>query len=149
LEKLENRFEWQEFPADNESYPQMRDYVIGVAEEGGLSMKAQLKIELGIEETLVNVISYAYKEPGKVWIYAAMDEEKQIFFIHIVDYGVPFNPLEKDAVPSPDTPIEERKPGGYGIKFMKNTFETVEYYYEDFAGKEANHLYLAFNCNNK
>ena len=55
----------------------------------------------------------------------------------MADFGVPFNPLTKNAVPSPDIPLEERELGGYGIMFMKKAFAKLAYSHEPIMGKDA------------
>ena len=103
-------------------------------------MRQQLRLELGFEEVLVNIISYAYDDPGYVWLKTS--EEGDCFRIEFADHGKPFDPLEKDCRPPDDLPLEKRKPGGYGIFLVKKNFKSVEYKYEELFGKMANHLSL-------
>lgn len=138
---------WRKFPATMEEYENIRNFIMEEAEKAGLSVKSQMKLELGAEEAIVNVIRHAYKDPGEVLLHAAQDDKD--FIVDMADFGVPFDPLKKDAVPSPDTPIEEREPGGYGIMFMKKTFARLTYTYEPIMGKNANHLRMIFSTQNK
>lgn len=134
---------WRRFPATMEAYETIRDFIMDEAEQAGLSVKEQMKLELGMEEAVVNVIKHAYDMPGEVWLKAAKDGDD--FIVDMADFGVPFNPLTKDAVPAPDTPLEEREPGGYGIMFMKKSFAKLAYAHEPIMGKDANHLRMIFN----
>ena len=134
--------DWRRFPATMEEYENMRDFIMHEAEKAGISVKSQLKLELGIEEAIVNVIKHAYDDPGEVFLRTSKDGDD--FIVDMADFGVPFNPLTKDAVPSPDLPLEEREPGGYGILFMKKTFVSLSYAYEPFMDKNANRLRMVF-----
>ena len=91
------------------------------------------RLELGFEEILVNIISYAYDYPGFVWVKTA--EEGDCFRIEFADHGKPFDPLIKDHRPLKDIPLDEKEPGGYGIFLVKKNFKLVEYRYEKLFGQ--------------
>ena len=131
----------------------MRDFIMEYVMELGLEESQRDRLEVGFEEPLINIISYAYKVPGKIWLRVGKDEADvpagasagKNFIIELMDYGVPFNPLtEEDARPDEATPLEERKAGGYGIYFMKGIFNHIFYERRDFRGEEANFLRLVF-----
>ena len=86
----------------------------------------------------MNIISYAYDDPGFVWVKTS--SEGDCFRIEFADHGRPFDPLAKDRRPGDDIPKEEWEPGGYGIFLVKQNFKSVEYKYEELFGKMANHL---------
>ena len=131
---------WKRYDADMKWYERIRDDVMAAAEEAGVSLRQQLKLELGFEEILVNIISYAYDDPGYVWVKTTEDNNN--FRIEFADHGKPFDPLEKDRRPAEDTPLEDREPGGYGIFLVKKNFKSVEYKYEEMFGHMANHMSL-------
>lgn len=131
---------WKRYDADMKWFERIRDEVLAAAGEAGVSLKQQLRLELGIEEILVNIISYAYDDLGYVWVKTS--EEGDCFRTEFADHGKPFDPLAKDRRPSDDIPLEERQPGGYGIFLVKKNFELVEYRYEELFGQMANHLSL-------
>ena len=129
---------WKRYDADMKWYEHIREDVLEAAEEAGVSPRQMLRLELGFEEILVNIISYAYDDPGFVWVKTA--SEGGCFRIEFADHGKPFDPLERDRRPEKDIPMEEREPGGYGIFLVKQNFKSVEYKYEELFGKMANHL---------
>ena len=131
---------WKEYPAVMGEYEKMRDDIMTSARALGLSEAQEVKLELGIEEMLVNIINYAYDGTGFVWIQTA--REGDFFRMDFVDYGKPFDPLEKDMRHPDDVPIEEREEGGFGIFLVREFFDKMQYAYEDFEGKKANHLSL-------
>ena len=111
---------WQRYDADMKWYEHIREDVLAAAEEAGVSPRQQLRLELGFEEILVNIISYAYDYPGFVWVKTT--EEGDCFRIEFADHGKPFDPLVKDHRPLEEIPLEEREPGGYGIFLVKKNF---------------------------
>ena len=130
--------DWKRYDADMKWYERIREDVMAAAEEAGVSLRQQLKLELGFEEILVNIISYAYDDPGYVWVKTA--EEGDCFRVEFADHGKPFDPLEKDRRPAEEIPLDEREPGGYGIFLVKKNFKSVEYKHEELFGQMANHL---------
>ena len=129
---------WKCYDARMECYEEICGAVMDAADEAGMSPRQALKLELGLEEIVVNIISYAYEDPGSVWVRTTA--EGSCFRLEFADYGKPFDPLEKDRRPPEDTPLEEREPGGFGIFLVKKNFRAVEYKYEMFKAKMANHL---------
>ena len=132
--------DWKRYDADMKWYEHIREDVLAAAEQAGVSFRQPLKLELGFEEILVNIISYAYDDPGFVWVKTS--EDGNCFRIEFADHGKPFDPLAKDCRPPDDIPLEKREPGGYGIFLVKKNFRLVEYRYEEMFGQMANHLSL-------
>ena len=94
--------------------------------------KILYKIEVALEELLVNVASYAYPEDKKGNIdieYEIVDNPKSIA-ISIIDEGKEFDPLKRN---DPDTTLsaEERDIGGLGIYLVKNIMDSIEYHRKD------------------
>ena len=94
--------------------------------------KILYKIEVALEELLVNVASYAYPEDKKGNIdieYEVVDDPKSII-ISIIDEGKEFDPLKRN---DPDITLsaEERDIGGLGIYLVKNIMDSIEYHRKD------------------
>ncbi len=134
---------WKRYVADMNWYEHIREDVLSAAEDAGVSPRQLLRLELGFEEILVNIISYAYKDPGFVWV--KVSDEGNCFRLEFADHGKPFDPLEKDRRPREDIPLEEREAGGYGIFLVKKNFKLVEYRYEELFGHMANHMSLVLD----
>lgn len=96
-------------------------------DRSGLSDVEVRRIEIALEEGLVNVISYAYQgKQGKVLLGIEYEEEEAIT-ITIEDSGLPFNPLKHKREIDPMIPVEELEEGGLGILFMQKLMDKVEY----------------------
>jgi anti-sigma regulatory factor (Ser/Thr protein kinase) len=94
-------------------------------------MKAQMQIDIAIDEIVANVSFYAYTPgTGNIEICFDYEPENRTAVIMFKDRGVPFNPLEKDE---PDTGLtaEEREIGGLGIFLVRKTMDSMEYRHED------------------
>ena len=95
----------------------------------GLPEEYGIKIELVIEELVVNVIHYAYPE-GDGEIELSCQAEKQgdrpCFCIRIRDGGIAFNPLERDR-PDTDLNVTDRPVGGLGILLAEEVADSLFY----------------------
>lgn len=97
-------------------------------------MKAQMQIEVALEELFVNIAHYAYtKGTGEATIRVNITPE--FIEITLIDSGIPYDPLKK---PDPDVTLSahDRPIGGLGIFMTKKLMDDVSYEYKD--GK--NHL---------
>ena len=91
--------------------------------------KAQMLIDLSVEEVFVNIAHYAYPGgTGEASVSLAMDGENAI--ITFEDSGKEYNPLKKK---DPDITLsaEERPIGGLGIFLVKKNMDDVSYCRKD------------------
>jgi serine/threonine-protein kinase RsbW len=121
------------FPARMESlYPSLK-FVLSNAERGGIDDARRGKIEIAMEEILVNIYSYAYpNQPGDVSIRCVRTEGEpgDVFSVEISDQGIPFDVL---SVSPPDLSagVEERSIGRLGVYFVKKFMDSVQYKHEE------------------
>ena len=129
-----------------EMYDTMRDDIMKDAQAAGVSEAGEVKLEFGIEEMLVNIIKYAYEDPGFVWIRT--ETEGEFFRIDFADTGRRFNPLAQNVRGAYADDGEDCEEGGLGIFLVRKNFDKIEYIYDDFRGKEANilSLWLKMKC---
>ena len=89
------------------------------------------KIRLSIEETVENVVRYAYTDGiGWIEVGTSLDNDGLTLTVVLKDAGKKFNPLDQ---PEPDLTksAEEREIGGLGIFLCKQMMDSVEYQYAD------------------
>ena len=94
-------------------------------------MKAQMQIDIAIDELFGNIAHYAYNpEVGDATVRVEVVENPLSVIITFIDNGVPYDPLKKD---DPDTTLsaEERAIGGLGIFMVKKTMDDITYEYKD------------------
>lgn len=115
------------FAARIENIPEVTAFIGDVLEAWDCPMKAQMQIELAIDEVFANISSYAYdREGGEATVRVDFDEPAREVAITFIDGGVPYDPSQK---PDPDVTLsaEEREIGGLGIFLVKKTMDSMEY----------------------
>ena len=94
-------------------------------------LKAQMQIDVAIDELFGNIAHYAYSgKTGMVTVRFDHDAVANAVSITFIDQGVPFDPLSQD---DPDTTLgaDERKIGGLGIFLVKKTMDALNYQFRD------------------
>ena len=110
-------------------------------EEFGFGMAQVMQISIAIEEVFVNIATYAYdklpegeqtkeQKQKKTIVRYREDEVEKTIMVSFEDWGIPYNPLEKE---DPDITLsaEERNIGGLGIFMVKQTMDDITYKYEN------------------
>ncbi|MBQ4538575.1 MAG: ATP-binding protein [Oscillospiraceae bacterium] len=94
-------------------------------------MKAQMQIDIAIDELFSNIAYYAYNpDVGPATVRVEVVEDPMAVVITFIDKGVPYDPLARE---DPDTTLsaEERDLGGLGIYMVKKSMDEVTYEYKD------------------
>ena len=115
-----------------ENVQKVTDFVNEELESLGCSMKAQMQIDIAIDELFGNIANYAYgtgEGTATVEVHGRLEEPAQVW-ITFKDQGVPYNPLAKDD-PDVTLSVEERQIGGLGIFLVKKTMDDISYEYRD------------------
>ena len=114
----------QTFPAAIDQLHPMMQWVC--AHLVGCDKTTVRKIELALEEAIVNVIEHGYKnKPGTIAV--CFHQQGSVAEIVLRDQGPPFNPLEQDVQFDPLAPLEERDLGGLGIFLYTQYMDEVQY----------------------
>lgn len=93
--------------------------------------KAQLQIDIAIDELFGNIAHYAYDpKEGPATVRVEVIQNPMSVMLTFIDNGVPYNPLEKT---DPDTSLsaDEREIGGLGIYMVKKSMDDVLYEYKN------------------
>ena len=93
-------------------------------------MKAQMQIDIAIDELFGNIAHYAYNpEIGTATVRVEVMEEPLSVVVTFIDDGVPYDPLQKG---DPDVTLsaEEREIGGLGIYMVKKSMDEITYEYK-------------------
>ena len=107
--------------------PKVAAFVDEELERLDCAPKANMQIDVCIDELVANVAHYAYGSgTGSVTVRLGFDEEQRIFSMTFVDAGVPFDPCN---VPEPDIslPLEERPIGGLGLLMVRKMMDEMRY----------------------
>ena len=110
--------------ASTDNLAAVTDFVDAFLEAHGCPMKAQMQIDLCVEEVFVNIANYAYSNGGdaEIRLHAKDGEVTLTFF----DTGTPYDPLAK-ADPDITLSAEDRQIGGLGIFLVKKNMDAVSY----------------------
>jgi serine/threonine-protein kinase RsbW len=119
--------EQKSFNATLSELYEMLGWIREKLDQTGLSDVEESRIEIALEEGLVNVFSYAYQGKEVVIALCIQFEEEKYVEITIEDSGLPFNPLKHKRKVDPFAPVEEMEEGGLGILFMQKLMDKVEY----------------------
>ena len=107
------------------------DFVDEQLEAKDCPMKAQMQIDIAIDELFSNIARYAYNPGvGEATVQVEVAGDPLAVEITFMDHGVPYNPLEKE---DPDVTLsaEEREIGGLGIFMVKKSMDAIEYEYTE------------------
>lgn len=102
-------------------------WIIQKIEQAGFPIAESRKIQLAMEEALVNVIHYAYpNQTGLIEIHSSLIPQKIVQF-EIMDEGKAFNPLEFSKTLEEGEVLLDREVGGLGIILIKKIMDEVHY----------------------
>ena len=110
-----------------ENIDAVTDFVNTKLETIDCPMKAQMQIDVAIDELFGNIARYAYPDgKGQATVQLTLSQAPTAVEITFIDSGIPFDPL---AQKEPDTTLsaEERGIGGLGIHLVKKTMSDVRY----------------------
>ena len=112
-------------PAKVQSLQSFHQFVRDGAEAAGLESEEMGKLELVLEEILVNVARYAYDD-GAGEVEVAYSTDGRALLIEVIDRGRGFNPLEA-APPDLSLGLAERPIGGLGVVLVKQIVGSLHY----------------------
>lgn len=118
------------FPADLSQLHPIIEWVLALIKPSGFDKPTLGKIELALEEAVMNIIHHGYKnQKGHIVIQIGQTKNHEVQ-ITLKDQGPPFNPLEYSKGFDPLAPLEEREIGGLGIFLMRQYMDDIRYHRE-------------------
>ena len=121
----------QSFRAVIDSVPEVTAFIDEWLEKLDCPMKAQMQIDIAIDELFGNIAHYAYNpEVGSATVRVEVIDDPLSVVITFIDEGVPYDPLSADD-PDITLPAEERAIGGLGIFMVKKSMDEITYRYEN------------------
>jgi serine/threonine-protein kinase RsbW len=94
------------------------------AGEQGLQDDVIQRMQMGLDEMMVNIASYSGADSIALRGWA----EDSRLTVEISDNGLPFNPFDRAATET-DAALEDREIGGLGIDLTRNILSELEYSY--------------------
>jgi len=121
-------------PATLDALEAIGNFVMEVATEAGLDIKAAYNLRLAVDEIATNIITHGYEEAGLTGdVNASSMLSDTALTIVLKDTGIPFDPLNH-KLPDEDElalPLEERGVGGLGILLVLKGVDKFNYEYQD------------------
>ena len=118
-------------PATVENIEKVTAFVDGQLEQIDCPPKAQMQIDIAIDELFGNIAQYAYNpETGPATVRVEVTQSPTSVVITFIDHGIPYDPL-KTAEPDITLSAEERAIGGLGIFMVKKTMDEITYEYKN------------------
>ncbi len=114
-----------------ENIETVTDFVNEQLEALDCPLKAQMQIDIAIDELFGNIAHYAYTpDVGDATVRVEVIDAPLSVIITFIDGGVPYDPL---TAADPDTSLsaEERTLGGLGIFMVKKSMDEITYRYEN------------------
>jgi serine/threonine-protein kinase RsbW len=92
----------------------------------GVTDEILYDIQLAVDEACTNIISHAYAglDPGSIILDLETNPNKLI--ASLTDFGHSFEP-SSTPVPDVNAPIEERELGGFGLFFIQQSMDEMNY----------------------
>lgn len=107
------------------------EFVNEQLEQIGCPPRAQMQIDITIDELFSNISFYAYNpEVGMATISIEVIDEPMEVILTFSDNGTPYDPLDAEK-PDVTLSAEERKVGGLGIYIVKQSMDEIAYEYKD------------------
>jgi serine/threonine-protein kinase RsbW len=116
----------KQMPGRVESLHDLLAFITDQAKKKGFSEDALHRIELVVEEALVNVFVHGYAQhQGQVEVHCLASDDSSLT-IEISDTGVSFNPLSL-ADPDLQPDLATRKIGGMGVFLIRKMTDGATY----------------------
>lgn len=92
----------------------------------GMTDEILYDIQLAVDEACTNIISHGYAglAPGSIILDLEIDPDK--IMVSLTDFGHSFEP-SSTPVPDVNAPIEERELGGFGLFFIQQSVDEMNY----------------------
>ena len=118
------------FAGQYASLAKISEFVAKSAEDVGFDSKGIYAVKLAVDEACTNIIEHGYGGEGLGEIKCTCDVSGNQLKITLQDWGRSFNP---DDVPDPNfaVPLEELKPRGAGLFFMKKLMDEVHFKFHE------------------
>lgn len=118
------------FSSEIQELPSMLKWLQVRLEERGVEKKMVGRLELALEEAVVNIISHGYRgNRGKIELGFQWSSDCAELFVR--DWGPPFDPLTNAPKVDLETTLEKREQGRLGIYLMKQIVDEMRYFREN------------------
>jgi len=124
--------------AEYQSLATLRDFIEATCKGyPGVDDQVLYDLKLAVDEACTNIITHGYAGMNPGSIILAIDLSPQQVTMTITDFGQAFEPSET-PMPNVEAGLEDRDTGGFGLFFIYQTMDEVDYE----CTEDGNHLTL-------
>jgi len=112
--------------AELDALPIFREFLDQVCVEHGIDSNFGYDLKLAIDEACTNIIAHGYAgmNPGSIILEVLIRPSR--ILLNVTDFGLAFEPEETPA-PDIDALLDGEPTGGFGLYFIYQTMDTVDY----------------------
>lgn len=111
-----------------ESLDDFREFLrLHCASLPGMDAGQLYDIQLAVDEACTNIITHGYADMDPGSIILDLELESDRITIALTDFGRSFEP-DHAPVPNVDASVEERELGGFGLFFIRQSVDRMEYH---------------------
>ena len=113
--------------AEFESLAILREFIdVACQSQTGIDDEIRYDLKLAVDEACTNIITHGYAgmNPGSIIFTLELDEHQVL--MTITDFGHSFEPSQA-VVPDVEAALEDRPMGGFGLYFIYQTMDSVDY----------------------
>ena len=133
----------EEVDADRDGMAALMRRADGFCQQHGISDDISGRLQLVLDELLMNVVSYGSEQEGATArVSLSLRLQSRLLVVELRDTGKPFNPFAL-AEPDTDLSLEERELGGLGVFLVRSLSQSFSYNYEE----PYNFVRLEIDCN--
>ncbi|MGB2926637.1 MAG: ATP-binding protein [Limnothrix sp.] len=108
----------------------MSPWIEQCAETIGLSVRGTFRLQLLLEEVVMNIVDNAYDDEAEHSILVSLFAKNSGLVIQSEDDGRPFDPTEYPEVALPDR-LDDAKAGGLGLHLVRSYADEYKYLRKD------------------
>ena len=117
--------------AELEALQVFRDFIASACQtHSGIDAQTRYDLQLAADEACTNIMTHGYAGLNPGSIILALELEPWRVVMTITDFGHAFEPSET-PMPDPGAALEDRPTGGFGLYFIYQTMDEVDYKTDD------------------
>jgi serine/threonine-protein kinase RsbW len=115
-----------EVRSDLDELGRVRDFIEANAAAAELSADGVGELVLAVDEAVANIILHG-SAPAAACIELRVSPQSDGVVVHIRDEGKPFDPTRHDEARLASSPLEQERPGGFGLNLLNRLVDRVDY----------------------
>jgi serine/threonine-protein kinase RsbW len=113
--------------AELESLSKFREFIKSVCQRfPQISAELCYDLQLAVDEASTNIVQHGYAGMNPGSMILALEVGANQVKVTLTDFGYPFEPSEPDR-PDAQAGLEDRMMGGFGLYFIYQTMDQVDY----------------------